>query len=606
MSTDETLISGRYRVSGKIGRGSFTDVYKAEDVALGRKVALKVLAAEHCDDERIVARFSQEARMATNLVHDHIGRVYDVGRARFSDAPERERPYLVMERVPGLPLTRLVERGPLRAAEAERLAAEILDALEYAHRTGIVHRDVKPSNVMVSTSGSIKVVDFGIAAALTEAGDRVFHGEADYAAPEARSGQRQDARSDLYSVGVLLFHMLTGEVPLPGGYSGVRAVAASSINERVPVALNIVVARALEPVPASRYQSATDFRADLATAESGVVPPTSSVPDVREALLGVPTVATVSAAEGALAVTPQTGGTGRTLTAGEANLPETQALTHVLTDESVPSTETDELVTMFGRSAVSTNQEFSPSLPANSRQRGRVALGLVVSLVFVVVISMVTMWVLNIKPVDFFPSSARSVPNVVGFTYAKAVDALKKEGLTVVREDEPSLTIPKEAVIRTNPSANKKVDIGTRVTLVVSSGVSQVEVPDISGMTVDMATNELTKAGFKTGTTSEGNSATIAKGLVLGTTPEKGTMVQAGSTINLVLSNGLVNIPDLTGKTIDEATSILSSGAIMMTPILQADRGCKASPSGITVSSQSIPPGDVPVGTPITLGYCAG
>lgn len=606
MATEETVISGRYRISGKIGRGSFTDVYKAEDLALGRKVALKVLAAEHCDDQRVVARFSQEARMATNLVHDHIGRVYDVGHAQFPDSPERDRPFLVMERVPGLPLARLVERGPLRPAEAERLTAEILDALEYAHRTGIIHRDLKPSNVLVATSGSVKVVDFGIAAALTEAGDRVFQGDVDYAAPEARNGQRQDARSDLYSVGVLLFQMLTGQVPLPGGYAGIRATAASSINERVPVALNIVAARALEPVPASRYQSARDFRADLASAESGVIPRTSTVPDVQEALLGVSSVTVPEVTDGFGPSAGPTSGSGRILTPSEADLPATEALTHVPANESGPPTETDELVTLFGRNAVSTNQEFSPSLPANSRQRGRVALGLVVSLVFVVVISMVTMWVLNIKPVDFFPSSARTVPNVVGFTYTKAVDALKKAGLTVVRADEPSLTVPKEAVIRTDPSADKKVDLGTRVTLYVSSGVAQVEVPDISGMSVDMASGELTKAGFKVGATSEGNSATIAQGLVLGTSPEKGKLVQAGSTINLVVSNGMINIPDLTGKKIDEATSILSSEAIMLTPQLQADRTCKASADGITVNSQSIPPGDVPAGTPIILVYCAG
>ena len=612
MSSDAPLISGRYRITGSLGRGSTTQVYKADDITLGRKVAIKVLDGPLADDPRVIARFAQEARMATTLVHPHIGRVYDVGSDRFPDNPERERPYLVMERVSGLPLTRLVERGAIKATEAERLTGEILAALDYAHRAGIVHRDLKPSNILISSNGSVKVVDFGIAASLTEAGDGIFHGDPDYSAPEATSGQRLDARSDLYSTGVLFFQMLTGKVPLPGGYSGTRAVAASSLNERVPVALNVVVARALEPVPASRYQSAKDFLADLNRADDGIVPSVSVIPDVQETLLGVSAVpgaasgvmaaVAAGAIESAAVTTPALVGSSGS---GD-NLPPTEALTHVPEASSGPQTETDELVTLFGRSAISTNQEFSPSLPASSRQRGRVALGLAVSVVFVIAISMVTMWVLNIKPVDFFPSSARTVPNVVGYTYTKAVAAIEEAGMTAVRVDEPSKTVPKDAVIRTDPDADKSVDIGTRVTLYVSSGIAQIDIPNVGGMTLDAATSELTKAGFKVGTSSQANSAVIAKGLVIGTTPEANQPAKSGSTVNLIISNGMINIPDLTGKKVDEAASILGTEAIMLTPTLQADRGCKASADGITVSGQSIPPGDVPAGTPITLTYCAG
>jgi serine/threonine-protein kinase len=274
--------------------------------------------------------------------------------------------------------------------------------------------------------------------------------------------------------------------------------------------------------------------------------------------------------------------------------------------DSVAQTETDKLVLLFGRNAVSSGTEFEASLPQKRRQRGRLGLGLMVSLVFVIAISMVTLWVLNIKPVDFFPSSARSVPNVVGFDYTKAASAITEAGLTPVRVDEPNAKVPLGAVIRVDPDANREVDIGTRITVYVSSGLSQVTIPNVSGMTIAEATAELKKLGLIVGVNVTGNSATIAQGMVVATTPAAGAQAKTGVTVDLVVSSGQVTIPDLTGMTVDAAAGVLAGSDISITPSLQADTACPASASGVLVTSQSVAPGNTPAGTPITLTYCAG
>ena len=594
------LISGRYRITGLLGQGLFTDVYKADDTVLDRKVALKVLKSEFARDPSVVARFNQDSRASTDLVHENIAHVLDVGSAVFDPATSEQRPYVTMERVSGLPLTDLLARGPLKPAEACRIADSVLSALEAAHRKGVVHQGITPNNVLISTTGSVKLSDVGLSAGIREvAGLDVPQDAVEWRAPEWSGMGPADVRTDVFSVGVLLFAMLTGEVPFPGGYVGTRAVMASSLNDRIPISLNLVVARALEPRPESRFASAAQFQAELREASAGLpgaIPGMAEqrVPEAESPAVVPPIV------EPPAVLPPAPIATTSALRAPSYDLPPTERM------DSVPPTTTDSLVMLFGRSAVSQGGDFEPSLPAKQRQRGRVVLGLVVSLVFVVAISMVTLWVLNIKPVDFFPTSARTVPNVIGFDYTKAADAVTKAGLTPVRIDEPNAKVPLGAVIRIDPNADKAVDIGTRITLYVSSGLSEVAIPNISGMTVEEATAALNKLGLVVGSSSPGNSATIAQGLVVGTTPAAGSTAKTGVSVNLILSSGQVTIPDLTGMTVDAAAAVLGSSDIMITPSLQADTSCRVGADGVVVTSQSVPPGDTPAGTPITLTYCAG
>jgi len=596
------LIAGRYRVTGLLGQGIFTDVYKADDTVLGRKVALKVLKLELSRDPRIVERFTRDARFSTELVHENIAHVLDVGVATFDPAPAIERPFVIVERVSGLTLTDLLARGPLKPAEACRIADNVLAALDVAHRRGITHQGITPNNVLISTSGLAKLSDVGLSAGVrAAAGLGVPQDAVEWRAPELATVASADVRADLYSVGVLLFTMLTGEVPFSGGYAGSRAPMASSLNDRIPVALNLVVARALEPQPQSRYATSADFRAELdavVTALQGVAAAEAGV-SVASGTPGI-VPAPASVMTGALK-TGSVSATAQILSDRVGNdLPATERM------DAVAPTETDKLVMLFGRNAVSADREFEASVPQKGKQRGRVVLGLVVSLVFVIAISMVTLWVLNIRPVDFFPTSARTIPNVVGFDFAKAASAITQAGLTPVRADEPNATVPVGAVIRTDPNAKKEVDIGTRVTIYVSSGLSQVLVPNLSGMTIEQATAELKKLGLIVGANAKGNSATIAQGVVVATTPAAGEMAKTGASVSLVISSGQVTIPDLTGMTVDAAANLLGGSDIMITPSLQADTSCRVGAGGVIVTSQSVAPGDTPAGTPITLTYCSG
>ena len=591
------LIAGRYRITGLLGHGIFTDVYKADDTVLDRKVALKVLKPDFARDPRIVERFTHDARLSTELVHENIAHVLDVGSATFEPAPATERPFVVVERVSGLTLTDLLARGPLKPAEACRIADNVLAALDVAHRRGITHQGITPSNVLISTSGLAKLSDVGLSAGVrAAAGLGVPRDAVEWRAPELATVASADVRADLYSVGVLLFTMLTGEVPFPGGYAGSRAPIASSLNNRIPVALNLVIARALEPQPQSRYVSSADFRAELdavvGALDSGVGAAAAGFPGIVPAPDPVMSGAlrTVSVSATAQILSDRVGN----------DLPATERMS------AVAPTETDKLVMLFGRNAVSADREFEASIPQRGRRRGRVVLALVVSLVFVIAISMVTLWVLNIKPVDFFPTSARTIPNVVGFDYTKAASAMTQAGLTPVRVDEPNAKVPLGAVIRTDPNAMKEVDIGTRVTVYVSSGLSEVLIPNLSGMTVEQATAELTKLGLIVGANAKGNSATIAQGVVVATTPAAGGMAKTGASVSLVISSGLVTIPDLTGMTVEAAASLLGGSDIMITPSLQADISCRIGTGGVVVTSQSVAPGDTPAGTPITLTYCSG
>ena len=589
------LISGRYRITGLLGEGLFTTVYKAEDTVLGRKVALKVLKSDFARNPSIVARFTQDARASTDLVHENIAHVLDVGSAVFDTATAEQRPFVTLERVSGLPLTDLLARGPLKPAEACRIADSVLAALDAAHRKGVVHQGITPNNVLISSSGSVKLSDVGLSAGIRDvAGLSVAQDAVEWRAPELTGAGPADVRTDVFSAGVLLFAMLTGEVPFPGGYAGTRAAMASSVNDRIPISLNLVVARALEPRPESRFVSAAQFQEELREAAAGLpggIPEIDARnnPDVLAPAVAPP-----------VTLPPAPVATASALRPPSDDLPPTQRI------ESIPPTTTDSLRILFGRNAVTQGGEFEPSLPMKQRQRGRVVLGLVVSLVFVVAISMVTLWVLNIKPVDFFPSSARTVPNVIGFDYTKAAEAITKAGLTPVRVDEPNAKIPLGAVIRIDPDASKEVDIGTRITVFVSSGLSEVAIPNVSGMSIEEATATLKKLGLVVGANTKGNSATIAQGFVVATSPAVGSTTKTGAAVDLITSSGQVTIPDLTGMTVDAAAAILGGSEIMITPSLQADTTCRVGAEGVVVTSQSVPPGDTPAGTPITLTYCAG
>src|ERR1700712_1236905 len=280
MTAAARLIGGRYEIGGLLGYGGMAEVHKGKDVRLGRGVAVKGLRAGLARDPSFQNRFRREAQAAAGLNHPSIVAVYDTGE---DDGPEGHTPYIVMEYVEGHTLREVLKtQGHLPPQQAMEITAEVCAALDFSHRSGIVHRDIKPGNVMITNAGAIKVMDFGIARALADNAATVTAtaaviGTAQYLSPEQARGESVDARSDVYSTGCLLYELLTGHPPFTGdspvaiAYQHVREnpQVPSSVNREVPPEVDSIVLKALAKNPLNRYQTAAEMRADLQRALAG-------------------------------------------------------------------------------------------------------------------------------------------------------------------------------------------------------------------------------------------------------------------------------------------------------------------------------------------------
>jgi len=541
-----------------------SDVHVGQDTRLGRQVAIKLLKPQLATDPAFRMRFRQEAQSAARMAHPTIVRVFDAGEETVTDASghEVQLPFIVMEFVEGRLLKDIIHDGPLEPAAAVRVIDGVLTALEYSHRAGVVHRDIKPGNIMITTDGQVKVMDFGIARAVSDSSTTVAQttailGTASYFSPEQAKGETVDARTDLYSTGVVLFEMLTGRPPFRGdtpvavAYQHVseRPVKPSVINPKVSPALDAVVMHALVKTREGRYQTAAEFRADIDTAASGRVP-VHQRPDESTMLFGAPT--------------------------GSLSTSEL-ALRQLTEDETMTRT-----------------------------QRRPPAIWIWSGIIGVIVIVIAVMyWAFNLQPTVEVPSNAREVPAFVDTTYEDAVDQLQELGLPTSRIDENSADITAGNVIRTDPPAGEIVDANTPIILYVSSGRESVKVPDVKNAALDQAKTSMTDAGLVAGTETRQTSPTVAADVVLGTDPEGGTAVEVGSTVNFRISNGMVTLPDLTEQTLDAASSLLTAENLQLTPVPKPDPGCASQP-GSPVTHQSLSPGDVPQHSSVELTYCAG
>jgi serine/threonine-protein kinase len=563
--TDETrLLAGRYRLGELIGRGGMSNVYSGRDERLGRQVAIKLLKSQLAGDPVFRTRFRQEAQAASRMAHPTIVRVFDAGEERVAEVGGFEGivPFIVMEFVEGKLLKDVIREGPLDSAEAIRITEGILTALEYSHRAGVVHRDIKPGNVMVTHGGQVKVMDFGIARAISDSSATVAQttailGTAQYFSPEQARGESVDARTDLYSTGVVLFEMLTGEPPFKGetpvavAYQHVSEipVAPSTINPLVSPAIDQVVLHALAKDRFSRFQSAVEFRADLETAGAGRIP-SKRLPaeDFQASLFGAPP----SLAQGTESALTQLAGD----------------------DEYTVRTQSRPPVVWIWAGIAS---------------------------VAVILIAIVV-WVLSLQPSDTLPTTSREVPSVTGQTYEAADATLQQLDLVTARYDVTSDTVPAGQVIDTDPSAGTIVSPGTVIDVRVSTGRESVTVPSVTGTPSADAASALTAAGFTVGQTVKENSPDVATDVVIRTDPAGGTGAFAGDTVDLVVSSGMVSVPDVVGQPISGATGTLVSLqlAVKANPVT----GC-AEPVN-TVVRQSIAEGDAPQKSEITLEYCGG
>ncbi|GAA1921427.1 Stk1 family PASTA domain-containing Ser/Thr kinase [Microbacterium aoyamense] len=563
MSVQPRVLSGRYRVDEIIGRGGMATVYRGYDLTLGRDVAVKILDKDLATDNAFRTRFRLEAQAASRMAHPTIVRVYDAGEdaETQSDGSVRPVPYIVMELVTGRTLKDIISDGPVSAENAVRYVDGILEALEYSHRAGVVHRDIKPGNVMVTAAGQTKVMDFGIARAVSDSSSTVAEttailGTAAYFSPEQAKGEPVDARADLYSAGVVLYELLAGRTPFRGetpvavAYQHVSEapLPPSEVNESVPRALDAVALRALAKDPFQRFQDAASFREALDATVDGKAPSKRAVGALTSELYGPnPRQAAETA----------------------------RSLRQLSTDTTMKRTQAGPPVAWIWSG---------------------------VALIAVLLIAVV-FWVVSIQPRDEVPSVSRIIPDLSGMTYERAAQELGELDLAAIREDEANGDVAPGNVIRTNPEAGEAVDIGYEVRVYVSTGQELATVPTLEGLGQDAASQALTDAGLVLGTTRQVNDPDLQPGVVVSADQTAGAEIPAGTAVNLVVASGRVTINDVAGYTVEAAQRQLEDLGLVVTT--QEDTTCVGD-SPPTVQSQSLPPGDVPIHSAITLSYCSG
>ncbi|GHD81750.1 serine/threonine-protein kinase [Salinibacterium amurskyense] len=563
-------LAGRYQIGELLGHGGMADVHLGMDSRLGRRVAIKLLKPTLANDPAFRTRFRREAHDAAKMAHPTIVRIFDAGEESVIDPSGHETliPFIIMEYVDGRLLKDIVAEGPLAPEEAARIVSQVLTALEYSHRAGVVHRDIKPGNIMVTNSGQVKVMDFGIARAVSDSAATIAEssaivGTAQYFSPEQARGEGVDARSDLYSTGVVLFELLTGQPPFSGenpvavAYKHVNSepVPPSTTTAAVSPALDAVVLRSLAKDRFDRYQSAAEFRTDVESAAAGSVPERKQLAstDFNATLFGVNPNATAGS-----------DATFRQLAVDE--------------NDRTPRTQ---------------------NRPPVAWIWGGIAL-------MAVIIVSVVVWAFSLSPAQLSGTSAVDIPDVAAMTYDDGAALLTELELVPKRVNQASETVDEGVIIRTDPGPGQTVSLGFEVQVIVSLGRTPVTVPNVANMQEDAAIKLLESAGLVYGSTSQTYSPNLKKGTVISSDPRgdaertaDGAIIREGETVNLVVSNGLVQVPDVTGKDIGEANSTLT--ALQLSVKLSADFGC----SGNVVSYQSIV-GDQAQKSEITLQYCAG
>jgi serine/threonine-protein kinase len=587
-----TLFDGRYRILRKLGSGGMANVYLAEDEELGRRVAIKILNDRYANDELFIERFRREAKSAAGLSHPNIVSIYDRGQAEGTY-------YIAMEVIEGRSLKELIlTRGPLPVGQAIAHTLEILEALRFAHRHGIIHRDVKPHNILIGER--LKVTDFGIARAgasqMTEAGS--IMGTAQYLSPEQARGAPVTASSDLYSVGIVLYEMLTGKVPFNG--DSAIEIAMKHLNElpkapsktrpEISEDLDHVVLRALAKAPEDRYQTAEEFAEDLHRVEAGL-PLSPETSDAATALLAAPG-ATLGGTTQVLPTDATRVAPPRPQAPGRPP-PYRPAYTY---EEPPPKRRrwapwllvalllaaaavAGWYVFMTLQDQLAASQPVPvPNVVGIEERLARAKIeeaGLEPRVRRTASTEVKAGFVVNQRPdagaripkgdpVTIVVSTGvpkTTVPDVVGMDYADAVDALDKNNLDASKRAEFSEK-PDGQVLAQDPPAGRVVAEGTTVVLRVSKGVQTVTVPDVLNQTEESARAELEAQHFAVDVVSA-PSDTTPEGLVSAQSPDPGTEAEMGSTVTITVSTGqpTTSVPDVVGQEREQAkTNLMNDG----------------------------------------------
>jgi eukaryotic-like serine/threonine-protein kinase len=559
--TQPRLLGGRYELDGVVGRGGMAEVYRARDIRLDRIVAIKTLRTDLARDQIFQARFRREAQSAASLNHPSIVAVYDTGEDMTSGVPV---PYIVMEYVDGRTVRDLLQEGhrllPERSLE---IIDGVLRALDYSHQAGIVHRDIKPGNVMVTRNGDVKVMDFGIARAMSDAQATMTQtaqviGTAQYLSPEQARGERVDSRSDLYSTGCLLYELLTGRPPFTGdspvaiAYQHVREnpVPPSRVDPDVPPWADGIVLKAMAKSPADRYQTAADMRADLQRAASGM--PVAAAPPTRFDMYQQ----------------TQRMGTGTMMAGATSQIPPVEDYDYAGRDYDYAGS--------GGRGGGGTNRRWIPWV-----------LGVVL---VIAVVGGVAYYLLA------GAGKTYAVPLVNGEQVATAQAQIKAQHLRSTLVYRNSDTVKANIVINSSPAEGNNVPANTLVTLFVSKGQAPIAVPNVVGQQQDQAAATLQSKGFKVDTKTDATSSSPA-GQVISQNPSGGTAAP-GATITITVSGGAVSVPPVVGDSQATATQVLTTAGFQVS--VQQGSGPAQYANG-TVFSQQPANGTATKGSTVTI-----
>ena len=552
MITQGMFIADRYEVVERVGAGGMSDVYRAMDHTLGRYVAIKVLKDEFSQDMNFVTKFRSEAASAAGLEHPNIVNIYDVGsQSNFH--------YIVMELIEGITLKTYIEKkSQLTFKEAASIAIQVGRGIEAAHNKGIVHRDIKPQNIIISTEGKVKVTDFGIAKAATaNTISSDVMGSVHYSSPEQARNGFVDGKSDIYSLGIVMYEMITGRVPFDGDTT--VAVAIQHLQEEmesprtyapdIPVSMEKIILKCTQKSPDRRYESVTALLSDL-----------------RKAL--------ISPDEDFVVITPISQEKTRIISADEVNTIK-QKTGGIYVDEEV----------LVGSAAAKEEKEeedeYDEDDDIDPRMDKAITIaGIVAGIVIIILIIMILVNFLggfrsnNNGSANTQQSSQNTetktetemqkgieVINVTGFSFVDAKEILNEIGLGIRRAGtEASDEYEEGQIISQSPAEGDFVAANTTIEVIVSSGPAKISIPSVKGMTETEAVAKLEEAGFGV-TVTEGNSDTVKKGLVISQTPGANSLGNKGDTITIVISQGpkivLVAVPNVVNMSQNAAISTL-------------------------------------------------
>lgn len=609
MLTEGMFVGDRYEIVNKIGTGGMSDVYKAKDHTLGRFVAIKVLKPEFSEDVNFVTKFRTEAQSAAGLEHPNIVNIYDVGS-------ENGMHYIVMEYVEGITLKTYIEKkGQLTFKEAVSIAIQVGRGIEAAHNKGIIHRDIKPQNIIISTEGKVKVTDFGIArAATSNTISSDVMGSVHYASPEQARNGFVDGKSDIYSLGIVMYEMVTGRVPFDGDTT--VAVAIQHLQEEIvppsayapnlPISMEKIILKCTQKNPDRRYESMTALLADL-----------------RKAL--------ISPNEDFVVIAPVSQEKTRVIGEEEINKIKQETSNIYLSDEDVVSHNQNHRDKFEKRDRFEEDdeddeeaydddelEEMNPKMDKAITIMGIAAGVIIVALIIFILVSFFG----NFK---FGGSSNKAntetsetqtdgieVPDLKGLTFDEAKEQLNAKGLGIKKNagTVASDQYDEGQIVSQTPDALTKAEANTTVEVTLSSGKGEVSVPSVTGMDETTAYNTLTNSGF-TPVKDYAYSADVAQGNVIEQSPNAGSLAKAGDNVKIVISRGeeqaeatSVAVPGVTGLTEDAARSAIQNVGLAVGNVSSAYSDSVA--SGQIISQSPVVDTAVDAGTAVDFVVSMG